>query len=193
MNEIFVLIASLFARYTYLFLIILFLALLEVQIEGKHGWTKNLPTWRVKSRIFGFFMGGKDLTGYMLYMLLILFLFFHLPFFGGVQWSIGAELEVISLFLLFSVFWDFLWFVLNPYFGLDKLKKEYVYWHKDWLFGIPLDYPRGVLISLVVSLFAFPGGLIKWGMAFSVFMIGSFIVMGGARLKKNYLAKKNTG
>lgn len=49
-------------KYSYLFLIILAIAALEVQIEGKYGWVKKLPTWRIKSKIFGYFMGGKELT-----------------------------------------------------------------------------------------------------------------------------------
>lgn len=171
-------------KYIYLFLIVLALAALEVQIEGKYGWVKNLPTWRIRSKIFGFFMGGKDLTGYLFYMLIILLLFFHLPFFGGVPWTWEAELEIIFLFLLFSVFWDFLWFVLNPYYGLKRFKKSYVYWHNHWAFGVPLDYPRGVLISLMVAFLTYPEGLYKWGLAFSVFCIGTVVVTGVNHLQR---------
>jgi len=165
-------------KYIYLFLIVLALAALEVQIEGKHGWTKKLPTWRIRSKIFGFFMGGKDLTGYLFYMLIILLLFFHLPFVGGSPWSVSAEIEIISLFLLFSVFWDFLWFVLNPYYGIGRIKPAYIYWHKKWFLGLPTDYPRGILISFVVSLANYPVGIAKWALAFAVFSIGAVIVIG---------------
>lgn len=30
----------------YIFIMATVLAILEIQIEGKHGWAKNLPTWR---------------------------------------------------------------------------------------------------------------------------------------------------
>ncbi len=165
-------------KYCYLFLIVLALAALEVQIEGRHGWMKKLPTWRIRSKLFGFFMGGKDLTGYIFYLLIVLLLFFHLPFLGGVSWSLSAEIEIISMFLLFSVFWDFLWFVLNPYYGLKRLKPSYVYWHKKWVLGVPTDYPRGLAISFAVSLLNYPQGLAKWALAFFIFMMGTFVVIG---------------
>lgn len=175
------------AKYGYLFLIVLALAALEVQIEGKYGWVKNLPTWRVKSKIFAFFMGGKDLTGYMFYLLVLLALFFHLPFFGGVKWTWQAQLEIVFLFLLFSVFWDFLWFVLNPYYGIKRLKKSYVYWHKKWIFGVPLDYPRGIMISFMFALPDYPAGIYKWGIAFFVFVIGTALAIGINKLYREKL------
>ena len=122
-------------KYSYLFFIILALSALEVQIEGKYGWVKKLPTWRIRSKVFGYFMGGKELTGYLFYLLIILLLFFHLPFFGGAPWSLTAELEIIFLFLLFSVFWDFLWFVLNPYFGIPWI----VWCRESWF--LTLSHP----------------------------------------------------
>lgn len=178
------------AKYIYIFFIVLALAALEVQIEGKYGWVKNLPTWRIKSKIFAFFMGGKDLTGYLFYLIILLVLFFHLPFFGGVTWTWQAEIEIIFLFLLFSVFWDILWFVLNPYYGLKRLKKSYVYWHKSWAFGIPLDYPRGIIISLAFAFLDYPTGFYKWGIAFLVFVIGTLIVIA---INSLYREKFNWG
>lgn len=173
MNEFWTLIA----KYLFLFLIILVLSALEVQIEGKFGWTKKLPTWRIRSKIFGYFMGGKELTGYLFYLLLFIILFFHLPFFYGVPWSFSAEIEVIVLVLLFSVFWDLLWFVLNPYYGIRRLKKSYVYWHKDWILGLPLDYPRGIAVSLMFAFLDYPLGIMKWGFALSIFILGTLIVI----------------
>lgn len=165
-------------KYCYLFLIVLALAALEVQIEGKHGWMKKIPTWRVRSKIFGFFMGGKELTGYLFYLLIVLLMFFHLPFFGGASWSLAAEIEIISLFLLFSVFWDLLWFVLNPYYGIKRLKPSYVYWHKQWLFGMPSDYSRGIVLSFVIALIDYPMGIAKWAFALTVFSVGTLCVIG---------------
>lgn len=175
-------------KYIYLFFIILAVAALEVQIEGKYGWVKNLPTWRIRSKIFGFFMGGKDLTGYMFYMLIILLLFFHLPFFGGVPWTWEAEIEIIFLFLMFSVFWDFLWFILNPYYGLSRFKKSYVYWHENWFLGVPLDYPRGILVSLMIAFLNYPEGILKWALAFAVFSVATFVV-----IFVNYFQRKADG
>lgn len=178
MNELFTWLGWYGLKYGYLFLIVLALASLEVQIEGKHGWMKKIPTWRIRSKIFGFFMGGKELTGYLFYLLIVLLLFFHLPFFGGVAWSLQAEVEIISLFLLFSVFWDLLWFVLNPYYGMKRLKKKYVYWHKQWLFGFPLDYTREILISFLISCVYLPLGIAKWTYALAIFTLGTLCVIG---------------
>jgi hypothetical protein len=177
MSDLFTWIALYSVKYFYLFLIILALAALEVQIEGRYGWTKKLPTWRIKSRLFGFFMGGKELTGYLFYMLLLLFMLFHLPFLGGVGWTWQAEIEIIFLFILFSVFWDFLWFLLNPYYGLAHFKPSYVYWHHQWVLGIPLDYPRGFIISLMVAFLDYPVGLAKWALAAGVFLFCTFVVI----------------
>ncbi len=164
-------------KYGYLFLIVLTLAALEVQIEGRHGWMKKIPTWRIKSKLFGFFMGGKELTGYLFYTLLLLILFFHFPFLGGAMWSFAAEIEIISLLVLFSVFWDFLWFVINPYYGINRFKKQYVYWHKKWFLGVPLDYIRGIFISGVISCLAFPLGFAKWLYALCIFALGSLAII----------------
>jgi len=177
MNEILVWTGSFLIKYSYLFLIILALAALEVQIEGRYGWTKKLPTWRIKSKIFGFFIGGKELTGYLFYMLLLLFMLFHLPFLGGVTWTWQAEIEIIFLFVLFSAFWDFLWFLLNPYYGLAHFKQSYVYWHRQWILGIPLDYPRGLIISLMIAFLDYPVGIAKWALAMGVFLLGTFVII----------------
>ncbi|MBD3156239.1 hypothetical protein GF369_00260 [Candidatus Peregrinibacteria bacterium] len=173
-------------KYSYLFLIVLTLAALEVQIEGKHGWMKKIPTWRVKSKIFGFFMGGKELTGYLFYTLLLLILFFHFPFLGGATWSFAAEIEIISLLVLFSVFWDFLWFIINPYYGIKRFKKQYVYWHTQWFLGVPLDYIRGIAVSCGISLIAFPLGFAKWLYALCIFMLGTFVIIGIRRIVSKF-------
>lgn len=171
-------------KYTYLYLIIFALSSLEVQIEGKYGWTVKLPTWRIKSKIFGFFMGGKELTGYLFYMLVLILLFFHLPFFAGVSWTFSAEIEILMLFLLFSVFWDWLWFIINPYYGLERFNKQNVYWHHQWVWGIPLDYPRGVIISFMIALLDYPTGLVKWALAFGTFFVITLVVIAINQLQR---------
>lgn len=40
------------------------LAKLEIQIEGKHGWAENLPTWRIKNKWTKIFWGNQAYTGY---------------------------------------------------------------------------------------------------------------------------------
>ena len=50
-------------------------ALWEIQIEGKSGWARKLPTFRVHI-FFRHLLGGKALTGYHIYMLLLFISFF---------------------------------------------------------------------------------------------------------------------
>lgn len=141
----------------YLFILALLLALLEVQIEGKHGWALNLPTWRPHksrwyTRWYARVMGGKELTGYHLAMFGFVLALLHFPFFVGLSWSWQAELWTISLFFLFDILWDFLWFILNPHYGLHRFKASYISWHKKWTGPLPLDYVSGILLSFVLLL-----------------------------------------
>lgn len=139
----------------YFFVIAVVLAVLEIQIEGKHGWAEKLPTWRPReknflNRLFRMLAHGKDLTGYHLALHIVLFLFFHLPFVWGQYWSWQQELEILSLFILFFLVWDFLWFVLNPHHALKDFGPKAIKWHKKWWGRVPVDYPLGVLAALVV-------------------------------------------
>lgn len=63
----------------FLFLTSWLFALVEIHIEGPHGWATSLPTWRVQNRITRIFYGGKPLTGYHLYVQLFVLLMSHAP------------------------------------------------------------------------------------------------------------------
>ena len=139
----------------YLFFMAIVLALLEIQTEGECGWAKNLPTWRPASetwysKMYGKIMSGKALTGYHLTLFSFVLMIFHLPFIFGYALTLENELKNISLFFLFIVVWDFLWFVLNPYYQISKFKAEHVWWHRKWLGVVPIDYVGGATISLLV-------------------------------------------
>jgi len=126
-------------------------AILEIQIEGSAGWAKNLPTWRsnpkkLYAKIFGILLNKKELTGYHLSFWALMLLFFHAPLFWGLTWNISLETDLIASFLLFWLFEDFLWFVLNPSFGIKKFRSKYIPWHKNWL-G---PFPRGYYISAIL-------------------------------------------
>lgn len=135
----------------YVYIIGFLLAILEIQIEGKHGWAEKLPTWRPKE---GSMLGSlwlrflkKDLTGYHLTLMPLLFFFFHLPFVWGVGWTFLAEFEVIAFLVFFAVFWDFLWFVLNPEYSLKDFGPTQVWWHRTWWGKLPADYYIGTIIT----------------------------------------------
>ncbi len=141
----------------FLFLLALLFAFLEIEIEGKNGWAKKLPTWYQKSgspRIF-YKSFSKPLTGYHFIGLLFMILFFHSAFFFGLPWTLANEVKILVSFFIVILSEDFLWFVFNPYFGLKKFKKNKVWWHEKqrWFFKrIPSTYVSGFL---EISIFAF--------------------------------------
>ena len=160
----------------YLFFIATVLALLEIQIEGKDGWAKNLPCWRPKNkdsfavRAYMFFMSGRELTGYHIVMFFFVFMILHFPFFAGIGWSGKKELWVISNYFLLSVCWDFLWHVWNPHYGIRKFSPKTISHDYKWVGPVPLDYISGVFISF---LFAWIIGvnLSYWLNAFFIFWV----------------------
>lgn len=138
----------------FLFLFCFILAALESQIEGEAGWASNLPTWRPKdkpySRFYRKVMSGKDMTGYHLFIFSLVLIFMHYPYFVGQIWSWSAELGILSLFFLVTIFWDFLWFVINPRYDFSHFWAEQVWWHKKWFLHLPIDYWIGFLVSMLL-------------------------------------------
>ena len=72
----------------YLYVIAMWLALFEIQIEGKYGWAEKLPCWRPRANSFLYqtyrkLMNHKDLTGYHLGINGLILLFLHIPFFAN--------------------------------------------------------------------------------------------------------------
>lgn len=121
-------------------LLSLILALLEIQIEGKDGWAQRLPTWRYYRPWFKYLPGGnKPLTGYHSYLWSLLFIYSHLAFLFTI-WSIGKELIILSFLIFVLRLEDFLWFVLNPNYGISKFKRGFISWHKQWLGLLPTQY-----------------------------------------------------
>ncbi len=61
------------------------LALLEIEIEGKHGWAKNLPTWRKDSSSSLVFL--RSITGYHSILFLMILFLNHIVYIGFFGWS----------------------------------------------------------------------------------------------------------
>lgn len=164
----------------YLFVLALVLAILEVQIEGPHGWAEKLPSWRPKAghwsgRFYSWLTGGKPLTGYHLSIFGFLLVVLHLPFVWGVRWSGRGELAVLSMFFLVAATWDFLWFAVNPHFGLKKFKAIHIWWHQKWLGPWPLDYYLALVLSVLLYLPLannYVVNLVEWLKIFGVFLAG---------------------
>lgn len=114
----------------------------EIAIEGGHGWAEKLPTWRLPSHNWAslLFFSGKPATGYHVWMEVFIlslmhFVYVFLPF------SPMIELQLIAFFCFFSVLEDFLWFALNPAFGIRNFRKEKIWWHRpNWWWIAPRDY-----------------------------------------------------
>ena len=133
----------------FLFVIAVILAYYEVQIEGPNGWASSLPTWKSTDPKITWIFGGRPVTGYHVSLNLILLLFFHWPIIFR-KWSIIFEAKTMASYALLSTIWDFLWFVINPYFGLSKYSSENIWWFSNWFLGIPVDYYFGFFITLLI-------------------------------------------
>jgi hypothetical protein len=138
--------------FTTLILLSALFALIEIQIEGPNGWATTLPTWRLENRWTRLFYSSKPLTGYHLYVQLFIIGAIHLPFgLGLVPFTWAIEARLLSFFILFWILEDFLWFVLNPAFGLKRFRPEHIWWHAPtWWWLMPRDYwiftPIGLLL-----------------------------------------------
>jgi hypothetical protein len=118
-----------------------FFARVEVEIEGEGGWAANRPTWRIEEHpLLYIFWGGRPMTGYHAWMFSFIALFYHFPLAFMGQWSLRLEARVLACVMLFWVVEDFLWFVINPAFGVRRFRPQHIAWHKHWTWGAPVDY-----------------------------------------------------
>jgi hypothetical protein len=132
---------------------------------------------------------GKPITGYHVFLLLFILLFVHLPMMY-VGFTLEREAEALSLFALLAVFWDFLWFVCNPHFGLGRFRAGEIWWFRSWVLGLPIPYFIGLALSLLAYL---SGGLLtgnppsgeragRWVLVFTAFLVPTLITMWAAPL-----------
>lgn len=126
-------------------------AKLEINIEGKDGWAKNLPTWKVQNRLTRLVWGEQVITGYHVWFLLFSIGWSQFPFVLGVPWSIALELKILSIMFFAILMEDFFWFLLNPAFGFRKFNSKYATWHLRWLWSVPTWYIK-LLVLVVVML-----------------------------------------
>ncbi|HTX54378.1 MAG TPA: hypothetical protein VMD08_13250 [Candidatus Baltobacteraceae bacterium] len=137
--------------FAFLSLSALLFALLEIQIEGRHGWAESLPTWRVENR-WTRLIYRKPVTGYHVYAQAFVLVLSHAPFgLGFAGWGMRPELRVLSFVVLFWLLEDFLWFACNPAYGVRRFDPESIAWHRDaWWWIAPRDYWIGVPVGLVL-------------------------------------------
>ena len=148
----------------YVFILGFFFAKVEIQIEGSEGWAAGLPTWRIEQHwLLTLFWGGRAMTGYHAWLFPFIGLAFHLPVVMMGKWSWKIEARCVASVMLFWVAEDFLWFVLNPAFGLAHFDPAHVTWHPNWWCGAPVDYWLALLIGLVMLAYSFLGWQFKPG------------------------------
>lgn len=129
---------------------------LEIQIEGAAGWAANLPTWRIESHpLLAIFWGGKPLTGYHLWAFTFMAAVFHLPLVMLRTFTRKLEGRILGSVMVFWILEDWLWFVLNPAFGLARFKPDSVPWHKAWVLGLPTDYWVFSAVGLALIVWSF--------------------------------------
>jgi hypothetical protein len=128
------------------------LALWEIQIEGKDGWAANSPGWRIEKGWVVKIMGGRPITGYHLFMTLFIIGMVHLPLFF-VPWSWRLQCLLIGFYVGMVLLEDFLWFVLNPYYGIKRFRKGKIWWHKSWWGPVPSLYWFLLIISILLIYF----------------------------------------
>jgi hypothetical protein len=128
-------------------------ALLEIQIEGRHGWAENLPTWRIDNK-WTRAIYKKPLTGYHLYAQGFILVMAHLPFgLNLVPWRLQYELRILAFVVLFWILEDFLWFICNRDFGFKGFTPKRISWHRDvWWWIAPREYWLGVPLGTVLYL-----------------------------------------
>ncbi len=131
-------------------------AKLEIQIEGPHGWAANLPTWRLpKTSRFRRLFGNRDVTGYHVYAFAFMAAAFHLPLVLFGPFSLPFEARILASLAVFWILEDFLWFALNPAFGLARFKPQHVPWHPHWFLGVPVDYLAMSACALALYVYAY--------------------------------------
>lgn len=131
-------------------------AMTEIQIEGAGGWAANLPTWRIeKHPILDILWEGKPVTGYHVWVFSFMAVVFHLPIAIYGRFSLRTEVRCIGSLMFFWIIEDLLWFVLNPAFGLARLKPQFVPWHKTWFLGFPLDYTVFGFLGALLMIMSF--------------------------------------
>ncbi|MFZ2969685.1 MAG: hypothetical protein WA063_00905 [Minisyncoccia bacterium] len=164
-----------------LWLVVLALAYMEVQTEGKNPWAAALPCWR---KIVSWF--PKELTGYhaglvSFTLTLIAFTAVACIFVLGIY---GVEIPkgflgtlaglLLSMVILLTIFEDFLWHIVNPYqneYGFHTFtKRKYPAFKKKFVGFVPIDYVAEAVLSFVIAFLA--GLMMEW-----IVIVATLIIM----------------
>jgi len=138
---------------SYWFTVSLLLALIEIEIEGKYGWSEKTQTWRLppsrQPKVIAWIMRGKVLTGYHLFLFPLAFIFTHSPLFYTRSFSVVQELQILAIYFAWTPLWDYLWFVWNPHYGVLKIVSSE--WYKNEKFILRL-FPFSIIAQWGASI-----------------------------------------
>jgi len=120
-------------------------ALWESRIEGKNIGGSTQTGWKIN-------ILGTKFTEYHFWLWIVAYpLLLSIPLIISFSWKLLAVL--LSSYLIGLVLEDFMWFVFNPFFGLNKFNSKEVKWYA-WLkighFEIPAFYPIYTLLALMI-------------------------------------------
>jgi hypothetical protein len=141
----------------FLFALAVLFAVFEVEAEGKYGWGEKFPTWyRTRgfvAKLYGT-ITSKPLTGYHAALFFVPILIFFWPMVSTSTLSWAGTLSAFSDYFAWVVLWDFCWFILNPYYGIKRFRRKYVWWFskEPWIAGrVPLGYINAWVMSLFLA------------------------------------------
>lgn len=135
-------------------LMAVFFAEVEIQIEGAAGWAAQLPTWRIEHHwLLDIFWGGRPMTGYHAWVFSFMALAFFAPLAFAGRFRVREAALALAGLMLFWIVEDFLWFVLNPAYGLARFGPQQIPWHRRWWLGAPTDYWVAVIGSMAILVF----------------------------------------
>ena len=124
---------------------------MEIMIEGRQGWAHGLPCWRWNKKFWRNLLGGKPMTGYHFYMLVLFQIIFHIPFLF-IDWTFNYELITQGLFCWYFVIEDTMWFISNPKYSFSHFIDRDVEWHRRWFYHLPVTYWWGMIIGTILIL-----------------------------------------
>lgn len=151
-------------------------AIIEIEIEGKDGWAKNLPTPHLTK-------DEKSLTIYHVYIFIFVFLAFNMVFFVRTQlinWR--NVLYIFSMTLMFFFLEDMYWFFANPFHSILKKNEWHVY-----VGPMPLLYIVLPISAFIIAAIAGYTKTFLW--SFLVFIVGSFVMLGVGVGYRHYYKK----
>lgn len=136
--------------FVWMIILAYFHACQETEIEGKAGWARHLPTFRISVFITKLLF-AKEITGYHIYMLLMFLTIFHLPILF-IPFNLKLECQIIGLLCFYWTIEDFIFFLVNPHFGIQRFRKGCISWHKRWcIFNlIPVSYFWAIILGTLL-------------------------------------------